>query len=157
MCQFRTYIFRLHYCKMWLFGFGYKLTTLREKYFRGFIWVRGFVYKTIDQCSNELTNTSLLLVMSGPAWPYWRKSGVNRVFNTTISGWFVKRLSYVQGSHQCSHLYIDLNLLGLSEIGSCLIIVLKLYIYKYSDVRNLRTIKYFRKYCRPLRNTWNTI
>ena len=88
------------------------------------------------------------LMLSGPAWPYWRKSGVNRVFKTTISGRFAKRLSYVQSSHRCSHLGIALNLSGLSKMGSFLIIVVKLYSYKESDVRNLRTIKYFRDYSR---------
>ena len=98
-----------------------------------------------------------VLVLLGPAGPYWRKSGVNRVFKPTISGRFAKRLSYVQSSHRCSHLGIDLNLLGISEMGSFLIIVLNLYSYKDIDVGNLRTIKYFRDYCRPFRNTWNTI
>ena len=74
-------------------------------------------------------------------------------FVPTVTGRFAKRLYYVHSSHRCSNLGIALNLLGLSEMGSVLIIVVKLYFYTDSDVGNLRTIKYFRDYCRPFRNT----
>ena len=96
-------------------------------------------------------------VLSGPAGPYWHKSGLNCVLYPTVSGRFSKRPSYVQSSHRCSHLSIALKLSGLSEMGSFLIIVVNLYSYKDSDVGNLRTIKYFRNYCWLFRNTWNTI
>ena len=97
------------------------------------------------------------LVLSGPAGPIWHKSGLNRVLYPTFTGRFAKRPSYVQSSHRCSHLGIALNLLGLSEIASFLIIVLKLYSYIESDVGNLRTLKYFRDYCGLFHNTRNTI
>ena len=97
------------------------------------------------------------LVLSGPAGPNWHKSGLNRVLYPTVSGRFSKRPSYVRSSHQCSHLGIALNLSGISEMGSLLIIVVKLYSYKDSDVGNIRTIKFFRDYCRPIHNAWNTI
>ena len=47
--------------------------------------------------------------------------------------------------------------LGPPNMGSLLIIVVKLYSYKDSNVGNLRKIKYFRDYFRPSHKTWNTI
>ena len=45
----------------------------------------------------------------------------------------------------------------LFNMGSVLPIVVKLYIYKYSDIGNLRKFEYFYDYfCRSL-NAWNTI
>ena len=67
------------------------------------------------------------VMLSGPAGPLGHKSGVNRVFKPTVSGWFAKRLFYVQSSLRCSNLGIALNLLRLSEMGPFLIIVVKLY------------------------------
>ena len=81
------------------------------------------------------------LVLSSPTGPNRHKSGVNRLFKTTISSRFSKRLCYVQSSHRCSHLGIALNLLGLLNMYSFLIIVLKLYIYIDSDVGNVRKPK----------------
>ena len=97
------------------------------------------------------------VVLSSPAGPNRHKSGVNRLFNTTISDRFAKRLSYVKSSYQCSHLGIALDLLRHRNMGSFLSIVRKLYSYIDSDVRNLRKIKYFRDYFRPSRKTWNMI
>ena len=93
------------------------------------------------------------LMLSGPAGPYCHESGINRVLYPTVSGRFTKQPFYVKSSHRCSHLGIALNLLGILEMRSLLIIVVKLYSYKESDVGNLRIIKYFRDYCRPFRNT----
>ena len=83
------------------------------------------------------------LVLSSPAWPNWHKSGQNRVFNTTILSRFLKRLSYQQSYHWCSLLIIDINLSVPPTMGSLVIIVVKLYSYKDSDVGNIQKIKYF--------------
>ena len=50
---------------------------------------------------------------------------------------------YGKNSHQCIILRIALNLLGSSNMGSFLTIVVKLYSYIDSDVGNLQKIKYF--------------
>ena len=78
-----------------------------------------------------------------------RKSVVDQ---DVLPGTFAKRPSYIQSSNRCSHLGLALNLLGISDMGSFLVIFVKLYSYKDSDVGNLRTIKYFCDYCRPFRN-----
>ena len=52
-------------------------------------------------------------------------------------------IALVQSSDRCSHIGIALNLLGLSDMGSFLIVVLKLSSYNDNYVGNLRTIKYF--------------
>ena len=98
-----------------------------------------------------------VLVLSSPAWPYWPKSGVNRLSRPPFIVNFSKRPFYGQSSNYWIHLFIALNLSGSSKIGSFLIIVLKLYCYKDSDVGNFRKMKYFRNYFRPSHKTWNTI
>ena len=55
--------------------------------------------------------------------------------------------------HRCSLLIIPLNLSGFSEMGSFLIIVVKLYSYKDSDVGNLQKFEYFYEYFRHSCNT----
>ena len=106
--------------------------------------------------SQEL-HSFISLVLPSPAWPYWRKSGLNRCFCTTISSIFAKILCYIQSSHWCSLLKISLNLSGLQNMGSFLLIVVTLYIYIYSDIGNIRKIKYFHDYFRHSRKAWNTI
>ena len=86
------------------------------------------------------------LVLSGPAGPNWHRSGINRVLYPIVTGRFVKRPSCGQSSHRCSHLGIALHLLVILDMRSFLIIVVKLYSYKDSDVGNLQTFKYFRDY-----------
>ena len=78
--------------------------------------------------------------------PKSTQSGQNCVFKATISSRFAKRLSYGTISHWCSLLKIDLNLSEPPKMGSYLIIVIKLYRYKDSDVGNIRKIKYFHDY-----------
>ena len=57
-----------------------------------------------------------------------------------------------QSSHRCSLIIILLNLSGILDMGSFLTIVVKLYSYIDSDVRNLRKYEYFHDYFRPSRN-----
>ena len=78
-------------------------------------------------------------------------------FKTTISSWFAKRLSHGKRYHQCSLLIIALNLSDPQNVGSLLIIAVKLYSYKDINVWNIRAINYFDNYYRPSRKAWNTI
>ena len=95
----------------------------------------------------ENTETSLGtivgLVLSCLACPNWHKSGQIRVFKTTISSQFSKQLFNRKSSHRCILLRIDLNLSGPPKMGSLLIIVVKLYSYKDSDVENIQKINLF--------------
>ena len=115
-----------------------------------FLWIINTVVTYWDCCTRvntpiftkhyiSLQNFSLLIkVLSSPAWPNWYKSGINYCFWTTISSRFAKWLSYGQSSHRCSLIRIALNLSSPLNMGSFLNTVLKLYIYKYSDVRGNR-------------------
>ena len=78
---------------------------------------------------------AISLVLSSPAWPYWRKFGLNRLFRPLFPVNLRKQMSYVQIFHRCSHHCIALDLLGHLKMGSFLIIVVKLYTYIYSDVK----------------------
>ena len=92
-------------------------------------------------------------MLSIPAGPNRHKSGQNRVFKTIISGQCLKRLSYLKSSHWCNHLEFAQNLLGPQNMGSFILIVLKSYSYRDSDIGNLRKIKYFCDYFRPSHKT----
>ena len=78
------------------------------------------------------------LVLPSPAWPYWRKSGLNPCFWTIISSQSSKRPCYVRSYHQCILLRISLNLSWISKMGPLPIIFIKLSSYKDSDVGNIR-------------------
>ena len=84
---------------------------------------------------NEYIYFSALL-LSSPACPNWYKSA-------TISSQFAEQLSYGQIFHCCSLLRILFNLPVYLIMGSFLIVVVKLYSYKDSDVGNIRKTKYF--------------
>ena len=49
--------------------------------------------------------------------------------------------------------FLALLLSGPPKMGTFLIIVVKLYSYKYSDVTNIQKIKYVCDYFRPSRKT----
>ena len=52
---------------------------------------------------------------------------------------------------------IHKNISVLARVGSFQIIVVKLHIYKDSNVGNLRKFRYCNEYFRHLRNAFNTI
>ena len=94
------------------------------------------------------------LVMYGPAWPYWHKSSINRCFKTNILSWLAKHPYYARDSHWSSIIKLPLSYKGVLEMGSFLIIVVKIYRYIDGDVENLRKFECFYDYFRQLCNTW---
>ena len=80
------------------------------------------------------------------------KSSKNPCFLTTISSQLTKQPFDGLDPQRYSILIITLNLDGISNMGSLLSIVVKLKIYKDSDVGNLRKFEYFNNYFRHLRN-----
>ena len=118
-----------------------------------FNWINSSIYLILKIYTLHLVlNISLLyhcwittdnLVLSSPARPQRHKTGLNRCFQTTISSRFKKRLSCGKMPHQCIFLRIPLNLSGLPNMGSFLIIVIKLYSYIDNEVGNLRKFEYF--------------
>ena len=118
---------------------GYIKSTSRKPFYSVFqecepIFLHNFDFSQIK---------SRLVLSRGPMHLKDIKIGLNQYSGTTSSSQFSKRPFYGQNLYWYSLLIIPLILLGLSDMGSLLIIVVNLYIHKDIDVRNLRKFEYF--------------